>query len=216
MDNRKITSAVGKLEKNLPLRHNQARLPADLRRFHQCILRHYLESGLAPGQGDIDFTGGWAHGIDRLAAQNIIVLDQAGNIAGAYPFTSEAREFRVVSKFGAVNAMCAFDALAVSSMFDIPTRIESRCRISSREIAIDQDGAESRVIEPEVTVLAAIDWHAGDNTRSCSTSLCTEMMFIAGETDAQTWFSQDAANRELFSLAEAHRFITMVFVPLMR
>ncbi len=42
------------------------------------------------------------------------------------------------------------------------------------------------------------------------------MMFIAGETGAQACLSRDAANRELFSLAEAHRFISMVFVPLMR
>ncbi len=214
MDHLKIANAIERLERNLPLRHNQLRLPGVLRRFHQGILRHYLEFGSAPLAGDVDCPGGWAAAVSRLAAEKIIVVDEAGAITSAYPFINEAREFTVVSEHGAVNAMCAFDALAISSMFALPTRIESRCRVSGDRIVIEQDDARLQVLEPAAAVRAAINWDARDGTKSCSASLCTEMIFIAGDASARCWQDEDSVNRELFRLDEAHRFICSVFLPL--
>jgi hypothetical protein len=216
MDQAKISGACNRLERNLPLRGNQARLPQSLRRLHQSILRYYLQHGKAPRQSDItDFAADWSAAIDRLAADQIVLVEPGGSISGAYPFTSEERGFKVISNYGAVNAMCAFDAIAVSSMFGLPTRIESSCRISGRDIVIEQDAAKLQVIEPEITVFAAIDWHARDSTVSCSASLCTEMMFIAGKDEAAKWQDRNPSSRELFTLDEAHAFICAVFLPLM-
>jgi hypothetical protein len=114
MDVTKIEAAVERLERNLPIRRNQTRLDEPLRQLHRRILRHYLERGVARADGDPDGFGDWQGGVDRLAAEQIIVVDETGSIIGAYPFVEEAREFRVVTRFGAVNAMCAFDALAVA------------------------------------------------------------------------------------------------------
>lgn len=216
MDAVKINSAVERLERNLPIRHNQLRLGEPLRRLHRRILRHYLERGKAPVDGGPGEIGDWQGGIDLLAAEQIIVVDETGSIVGAYPFVGEAREFRVVSRFGAVNAMCAFDALAVSSMFEIPTRIESRCRLSGRAIAIEQDDADIRVVEPDEPVFAAIDWNAAGGAGSCAVNLCTEMMLIAGEASAAEWCGEDADRREIFTLQQAHAIIVQIFVPLMR
>jgi hypothetical protein len=216
MDSSKIDRAVERLERNLPLRHNQMNLPQPLRRLHQSILRHYLEHGIAPRADELDYAGDCQSAIAKLGAEKVIVLDSCGAITGAYPFVDERREFRVISKHGSVNAMCAFDALAVSSMFSLPTRIESRCRISGRGIAIEQDDAEIRVIAPDVEVFAAINWGARDAARSCSASLCTEMMFIAGGDNAADWRDRCHGERELFTLGEAQRMITEVFIPLMR
>ena len=212
----KIDSAVQRLERNLPIRRNQTRLDEPLRRFHQRILRHYLERGKAPGESDLGEIEDWPGGIDRLAAEHIIVVDASGAITGAYPFVDEARGFRVITGFGPVNAMCAFDALAVSSMFGIPTLIESRCRLSGLAIVIEQEQGETRVSEPDAPVFAAIDWNAAAGAGSCSTTLCTEMIFIAGEQTAAGWSAEDRENRELFELGEAHAFIAQVFVPLMQ
>ena len=212
----KIAEAVARLEHNLPLSRNQRLLPEPLRRLHQSILRHYLENGRAPALSEIDFAGELESAIQRLVAEKLIVLGPSGAISGAYPFVDEAREFKVVSDFGAVHAMCAFDALAVSGMFALPTRIESRCRISECSILIEQNGANLQIIEPGTTVFGAIDWDARDSAQSCSASLCTAMMFIAGNDNAVTWRNKNPASRELFTLEQAHVFISAVFLPLMR
>lgn len=211
----KVAKAVERLEINLPLRHNQGLLPPELRQLHQAILRFYLKHGKAPGMIDYDDVRGWKSGVDRLAAERIIVLDQSGNINGAYPFVSEDREFRVVSEHGTVNAMCAFNALAISSMFKLPTRIESQCRLSAQNILIQQNGTKLTIVEPDLPLFAAINWDATDSVISCSASLCTEMMFITGETRARQWQAENQVNRELFSLGEAHALICAVFMPLM-
>ena len=214
MDQLKIDAAPQKLEANLPLMRSQAALPVPLRRLHQSILRHFLETGAAPARADLPGDDTDA-AINRLADEKIVVVDAGGKITGAYPFVDEAREFRVVSEHGAVHAMCAFDALAVSSMFDLPLRIESRCRLCGDAISIEQYREKIRVLQPAAPVYAAINWNARDSAASCSASLCTEMMFIAGEDRAAAWRDAAPGERELFTLDEAHAFISAVFVPLM-
>ncbi len=216
MDSLQIDQAVERLERNLPLRQNQMNLPQSLRQLHQAILRHYLEHGKAPQATELDYSGDCQSAMAKLGEEKIIVLDSSGAVTGAYPFVNEQREFRVISEHGAVNAMCAFDALAVSSMFSLPTRIESRCRVSGQGIAIEQDDDVIRVIAPNFELFGAINWDARDSAQTCSASLCTEMMFIAGSDNAVNWRSDDPANRELFTLDEAWRFISAVFLPLMQ
>ena len=216
MDTQKISNAIERLEQNLPLRHNQLRLAPALRRMHHSILRFFLERGRPPQIDECKFEGDLSSTVKQLADAGIVVLDSAGAITGAYPFVNEDRGFRVLGEFGGVNAMCAFDALAISSMFEIPVRIESRCRLTKQRILIEQNNANLSQIEPEVPVYAAIDWDAHDNNRSCSASLCTEMMFIAGEVVAPEWQDKNVSSRELFSLVEAHAVIAAVFVPLMQ
>lgn len=81
----------------MPIRHNQARLPEPLRRLHQRILRHYLEHGAAPAVADFADVEDWRAGVERLASEHIIVLDDHGAIGGAYPFVDAARDFRVTT-----------------------------------------------------------------------------------------------------------------------
>lgn len=216
MDPIRIERAVQRRERNLPLRRNQLRLPQSSRQLHQSILRHYLKNRRAPAADEIEFAGCLKSALQRLAADNIILLDRSGLIAGAYACVDEAREFRVVSAFGGVNAICAFDALAISSRFALPTRIESCCRITACPIVIEQDDDALRLIEPELTVFGAIDWNAGDSGRSCAASLVTEMMFIAGDRSGASWRDEAPATRELISLDEAQTFISAVFMPLMQ
>lgn len=214
MDRDKIDRALGRLEQNLPIRRSQAGLPPPLRSAHQRILRFFFERGRAPALVELEI--GDRDAVGLLAAQHVVVVDGCGEITGAYPFAGESREFRVVSRFGAVNAMCAFDALAISSMFDEAVRVESRCRVSGRAIVIEQRGADIEPLEPAEEIFAAIEWNAAAGAASCSTTLCREMIFLAGERHARRWQAQSAATRELFRLDEAHAVISAVFVPLMR
>ena len=216
MDQTKIENAIERLEQNLPIRQNQTCLPATLRQLHQSILRYYLELGKAPLASDLDLVQDWNSGVEQLAAEHIIVLDDRGEITGAYPFVNESRNFRVITEYGPVNAMCAFDALAVSSMFGLPTRIESYCHVSDRNILIEQNGDDILIIEPQEPVAAAINWGAAAGASSCSATLCCEMIFIVGNENAASWQGENPDSRELFELTEAHAFISAVFVPLMR
>lgn len=216
MDPAKIANAVKRLERNLPIRCNQTRLPEPLRRLHRRILRYYLETGHAPAAGDFADVDDLQAGIEQLAAEHIIVLDAAGAIVGAYPFVDAAREFRVITNYGPVNAMCAFDALAISSMFDLPSLIEARCRVSGEVIVIEQEGDDIRVAEPGAPVCAAIDWRAAAGASNCSATLCAEMIFIAGDARAARWRDADPDKRELFELREAHAVIAAVFLPLVQ
>jgi hypothetical protein len=75
--------------------------------------------------------------------------------------------------------------------------------------------ADIRVSAPTELVFAAIAWDAAVGA-SCSATLCTEMIFIAGEERAASWCSEASDKRELFDLPEAHALITTVFVPLMQ
>ncbi len=215
MHSPKIKNAIARLEQNLPIRHNQTRLSPALRQLHQAILRYYLEHGKAPGANDLKPVQDWASSIRQLAAEHIIVLSDAGEITGAYPLVNETRNFRVITRHGPVNAMCAFDALAVSSMFSLPTRIESRCQLSNRSIVIEQYDDDISTIEPQEPVFAAINWGAAAGASSCSATLCCEMIFIVGEDKATSWQNEAPDSRELFELNEAHAFISAVFVPLM-
>jgi len=216
MDQPKIENAIKRLEQNLPIRRNQTQLPTHLRQLHQSILRYYLKHGKAPVAGDLESAQNWESDIERLAAEHIIVLDDRCEIAGAYPFVNEARHFRVTTENGQVNAMCAFDALAISSMFDLPTRIESHCSVSNRHILIAQNGDDISIIEPQEPVVAAINWAAAAGASLCSATLCCEMIFIAGGDNAASWQSEIPDSRELFELSEAHAFISAVFMPLMQ
>ncbi len=214
MDRDKIECAVSRLERNLPIRKRQACLPTPLRSAHQRILRFFFEHGRAPALAELE--AGQRAAVGRLAAEHIVVVDERGEITGAYPFTDEDRGFRVTSRYGTVSAMCAFDALAVSSMFGEAVRIESRCSVGGRAIVIEQRGADINLLEPAEEVFAAIEWSAAAGASCCSTTLCSEMIFIAGVENAREWQARSAATRELFRLGEAHAFIAAVFVPLMR
>lgn len=212
----KIDNAVKRLEQNLPLRYNQVRLPRYLRRLHQSILWFYFKHGRAPRADDFPDEDQWADALARLAEQNIILVDACGFITGAYPLVEKPRGFSVISKYGAVQAMCAFDALAISGMFREQTRIESHCRRSDCKIIIEQDAESLRLIKTDQQVFAAIDWNARDSRSSCADSLCTEMMFIAGEDEADNWQKENRSARELFNLNTAKEMINRIFLPLMR
>ena len=212
----KIDNAIKRLEQNLPLRYNQVRLPQDLRRLHQSILWFSLKNGRAPRADDFPELDQWADALARLVEQKIILLDASGVITGAYPFVDQPRGFSVTSKYGAVQAMCAFDALAVSGMFAIQTQIDSHCRRSHCKIIIKQNAASLQVVTPDTEVFAAIDWNARDSGSTCAESLCTEMMFIAGGDEAAFWQAENQSGRELFDLNTAQEMINRIFLPLMQ
>jgi len=205
-----IEIALKRLRAILPLEAGQNQLSEPLRRAHRLILRFFLEKGCAPTRGDIPGDLEWSATVQPLATAGLIELD-AGRIVAAYPFSAEARGYRVTSVYGQAEAVCAFDALAIGAMFSLPTRIDATCRASGEAISIQHNGDE---FETARTVIAAIDWSAADSNQCCAASLCTEMLFIGNKSLACEWQAERPSQRELFTLQQAHRFISAFFLPL--
>ena len=205
-----IAMALKQLRTILPLAAGQNQLCAARRFTHLDILHFFLKQGRAPTHDDIPSELEWIAALQQLEAAGLIVLD-SGSISIAYPFSAGDRGYHVTSVHGQVEAVCAFDALAISSMFRLPTRIDATCRLSEKAITIQQDGKK---LETDSTVIAAIDWSAADNSQSCSASLCTEMLFIGNQVLADKWQAEHPAQRQLFTLQEAHSFISEFFLPL--
>ncbi len=211
--NEKTQRGLDRLNQRLPLALRQAQLPGPLRRLHRAILRGFGERGEPPTQGEL---GAWVEALDaaleRLAADDLIVRDGAGRVVGAYPMTREATNHRVELLGHSVNAMCAVDALAVSCMFGVETRIDSRCRVSGEPIVVRQLERSLLEVVP-LGVQVGIRWQAPG---SCAAhTLCREMVFLADSSAASQWQAEDPEQYELFSLAEALEIAARFFVPLL-
>lgn len=212
----KVEQALNRLIGVLPLKKNQEGCGAQIKRLHQQVLRSFVERGriltiqeMARHVRDID------EAIQVLEKNDMVVFGENGEPVGAYPFTMEAREHKVLVNGHQVHAMCALDALAVSPMFGIKTEISSVCRATGEPITIEQSG---RIIEnPDETadVRFGIVWGAASACACCAHSLCMEMMFLKDGSIARQWLAEDPDNREIFSLQEAVDFGTRFFTPLM-
>lgn len=217
IDSSAVAAAIARLDEVLALRIRQAALEPPLRQAHRRLLRLFLETGRPP-----DPQSRWTGGVDEataireLAASGLIIVDRRGAITGAYPFTVESREHRVQTRYGEVHAMCSIDAMAIGAMFDVAATVRSSCRISGVGVVLEQQGERVRVEAPPTPVYAAIDWNARAEGASCAATLCTEMMFIAGDDNRDRWRGVDPMNRQSLTIDEAAAFAAAVFRPLIR
>lgn len=210
----KITAALVRLNHILPLESSQQSLPATLQDLHKAILRSYVDLGrtltrdeMAQQVGNIDET------ISKLKEKDLVVFNDNNEPIGAYPFTMEAREHKVTVNNHTVHCMCALDALSVSPMFNLPTKISSRCHVTAGQIEIQQQG--SLVNEEAKDIYVGINWSAKSAGTTCADSLCTEMLFLKDKIVADNWLSELPGHKEIFKLDEAIEFGARFFVPLL-
>lgn len=211
-----LAAALDKLNSLLPLKTRQSQLEPQLRDLHIAILRHFAAAGrplareqIAQLLGDIDVDASLA----RLADDDLVVLTRdRHNIAGAYPFTAEARVHAVLINGHTVHAMCALDALAIAPMFETATRIDSRCHVTGTPVEIHMQGTELLSAKPG-NVRVGIHWQA---TSGCAAqSLCMEMVFLGDAETAGRWQQQDSENTSVYELPDAVRFAAAYFRPLL-
>lgn len=213
--NNKIQQAIVRLHLKLPLKQNQQNLSPELRQLHRDILYSYIDIGrslnadeIASRIDDVEMA------VQTLKQNDLVVFDDSGEPIGAYPFTMEKREHVIKVGNYTVHCMCALDALAVSPMYDISLEIHSVCHISHQAIIIKQHGFEINNDTDVSDVYFAINWAAAASDTCCADSLCTEMIFIKGESEASNWNKEDTENRQIFALDEAVKFAAGFFVPL--
>lgn len=218
--NKKIIKAIDRLNSLLPLEENQRRLPAELQILHREILYSYIDIGRTLNKDEImqrisDLDAGfYDDAIKLLQKKDMVVFDDEGEPIGAYPFTMEKREHKIGVNGHVVCSMCALDSLAVSTMYGVEVEIDSVCRISGDRILIRQNGFNVVNAFEVQSVYFAINWNAASSSSCCANSLCTEMIFIRGESIAKNWFSEDEEHRQIFALEDAVEFAAGFFTPL--
>ena len=210
---KKTSTALERLDDILPLLSGLRSLSSEDAALYCNLLNSYVQRGRALARIEVDErVGNAALALDNLVNSKLIVLDADGNPAGAYPFTSQEREHKVHINGVTVHCMCALDALAVSPMFNVPAVIESECRITGKQIHIEQNGIS--IDKGTLDAWLGINWGAAANDIVCAESLCLEMMFLANETVAKEWLQESPETREIFDLSSAVDLSAAFFVPL--
>ena len=155
-----------------------------------------------------------AQALTRLAGDDLIVLaSNTQEIKGAYPLTLEETPHKVRVNGYTLRAMCALDALAVSTLFGSPTEIESLCRMTNTPIFLRQTGLTVLTADPSDAVQVGIHWQP---SQSCAAhSLCREMVFLVDTATAETWRAIDLEQRDCFGLPEAIELGDAFFRPLL-
>jgi len=208
-----INDALIRLNDILPLQAGLKSLSADDASLYCKLLNSYAERGSTLTRDEVAAQVDDAEqALNNVVASKLIVLDDAGNPSGAYPFTSEEREHKVHINGVTAHCMCALDALAVSPMFDTPTMIDSQCRVTGEGIHIEQNGTTFTAGTLEAWF--GINWGAAKTDTVCAASLCMEMMFLADDKVAHEWLAESPETREIFDLPSAVEFAAAFFVPL--
>jgi hypothetical protein len=210
-----IVSAVESLNHILPLTARHRALNVPLQRLHTAILHSYIDLGrsltrneMALHVDDIDAA------VKILQRDDLVVFNDDGEPIGAYPFTMEEREHIVSVNGHTVHCMCALDALAVASMFDLPTRITSRCHVTNEPVTIRQTGRNTPKQSNTSPLYFGINWSAASDNSCCANSLCTEMIFLKNKTVAKNWLGEAPEQRQIFALNDATDFAARFFGPL--
>jgi len=214
--NKKLETALNRLNQILPLKERQDLCPLEIKALHQQILRSFVENGrsltraeMAQQVSDVN------EAVKILQSNDMVVFGEDDELVGAYPFTMEEREHKILVNGYQVHAMCALDALAVSPMFNMDTEINSRCRVTGNPIRIQQGGTVIGNGHEAGGIYFGIVWGAAEGGFCCANSLCMEMVFLKDDGIAQQWLAEDPTNREIFTLQDSVKFSNLFFVPLM-
>lgn len=212
----KITKALNRLIGVLPLKDKQESCGEEIKRVHQKVLRSFVEQGRILSKAEMAQNLNHSDEAMKILADNdMVVFAKNGEPVGAYPFTMEEREHKVMVNGHKIHAMCALDALSVSPMFDMRTKISSVCRVSGEPVVIEQYGKTIENESDTRDICFGIAWGAASSCSCCAESLCMEMMFLKDGKTAQQWQSENPEDREIFTLAEAVEFGARFFTPLM-
>jgi mercuric reductase len=213
--NTEVNTALKRLDSILPLISGLESLSSDDAALYCKLINSYVQQGRTLTREEVgELVGNAKQVLNNIVGSKLIVLDADGNPAGAYPFTSEEREHKVHVNGVTVHCMCALDALAVSPMFNMPTMIDSQCRLTGEKIHLEQNG--TKFSGGTLDVWFGINWGAAASDTVCAESLCMEMIFLANESVAREWVAESPETHEIFDLPSAVDFSAGFFVPLAR
>lgn len=210
-----ITSSVERLNCILPLTANHRALDVPLQHLHRAMLHAYIDRGRSLTRDEMaQYVDDLDEAVNILKNNDLVVFNADEEPIGAYPFTMEERGHIVSVNGHTVYCMCALDALAVSPMFNIPTKITSRCHITNEPIIIQQHKLKLLSQTGLPNIYLGINWDAASENSCCADSLCTEMIFLANDFVADSWCGEAQEQRQIFQLNDAIDFAARFFLPL--
>lgn len=188
-----------RLSSQLPLAARHAALPPDLAARHREILTAYVATGRAPSLIPADAT---------LAAADLVVIGD-GEVAGAYPFSSESTPHRLHLVDAGVHAMCALDAVAVGAVLGTTVEIDSTCAVSGEPVRIVQEASAVVAADP-ADIRVGIRWQ--DPIGCAAHSMCRDMVFVRAGF-APVWIGEEG-DAAVLTLDEAIALGDAFFRPL--
>lgn len=149
------------------------------RDVHGKILAAFARAGTAPG-------GSWDEAaLAELVEHDVIAVDRCGKIRAAYPFSPVPTAHRVtIAKGPVVHAMCAIDALGMSTMLGRPITIDSAEPETSRAVRVRVDHRQT-LWQPDTAVVFV--GTSGDNCRSSAERACGYINFFTTADAANAW-----------------------------
>jgi len=118
--------------------------------------------------------------IDRAALDELLRLDavvQETDGLGCYPFSARDTGIVVTLAGGAVNAMCAIDALAVARIAGMAVQVNAACETCGTPLScrVEENGG----LHHDQADRARVYWQSTCATKgSCSQSLCRSIRFL--------------------------------------
>lgn len=186
----KASEVVARLNAVLPLADRFAGLDRSQKQLYSHIMNQLLSTGTAIRQADLVSRTHMELSVvptvlQSLADMDLIVIDaQGARVTGAYPITIENTPHQLTLGKVRLQAMCAFDALALSPITGQPVQINSCCAVTGTEISLCQQGDQFSRISP-APPLVGIGWQ---KTNGCAAhSLCRDMVFLQHDDAARQW-----------------------------
>ena len=213
----KVEKAIERLKSILPIKKQLDDMNIELATIYLAVVNGFFEKGYAAKISELESINSDARQlVAELGKQDMLTLDEDGEVKGCYPFTMENRVHRILINGQEIHAMCAMDALAPGSMFECASEVVSECEVTKAPVHIKLNN-QTIVNKDEVAeVHFGMNWQAASSCGSCADNLCTEMLFLKDTDTAQAWLNGDTENREIFTLVEAIGFATGFFKPMMQ
>ncbi len=196
----------------------QAALPVEMRRLHQAVLRHFVDTGSPPSADwvraratDLRLDPGVASA--RLTAADLVHLD-AGMVSIAYPFSGVPRGHEVALADGpSVSAMCAIDALGIPQMTGRDATITAVDPATGEPVRVEARGRHWHW-SPQSTVVLVARTRASGPSAVCT---CGHVNFYTRPEQAETYFDErEDLTGQILDQPAAVELAGMVFGELLR
>ncbi|OLS99349.1 alkylmercury lyase [Pseudonocardia sp. CNS-004] len=186
---------------------------------HQAVLRSFATTGHAPTASQLtpmiaDTERAADDVLRALHELDAIRLASDGRIAVAYPFSAQPTPHRVrIDDRVDVYAMCAIDALGMSAMLGVDTRIDSIDLTSGQPVTVAMTAAGRASWDPATAVVfLGADAGGGPSADCC----CDYLNFFADQAAATAWtIAHPHVPGQILSQAEAERLGAQLFGPLL-
>jgi hypothetical protein len=196
----------------------RARLDDSERELYFWILHRFATDG-RPSSVDTDAEAqrlglDVVDAFETLAREDLVHLDEAGEVAVAYPFSGRTTAHQVRFQSGhEAYAMCAIDALGIAPMFDQPVKIASTDPLAGDDVRAQLTPEGDGTWEPEsAVVVAAVIDRSEDSFRGC----CPALNF-ASVQNGERWLEQHPSVRgQVVSMPEAIAAGRAVFGDVLR